>query len=64
MGLTRPFGWLFQARGEFMDLDPEPYAQSRGFCEDLNAERLSFLTLTSAKPELEAFRLIMCTFRA
>ncbi|KAK8134625.1 hypothetical protein PG984_006637 [Apiospora sp. TS-2023a] len=62
--LTRLFGRFFQVRDDFMNLSSELYAQGKGFCEDLDEEKLSFLLVTCARRDSEAFRQIMGIFRA
>ncbi|KAK8078112.1 hypothetical protein PG996_004282 [Apiospora saccharicola] len=62
--LTRLFGRFFQVRDDFMNLSSDLYAQGKGFCEDLDEEKLSFLLVTCAKRDPEAFRQIMGIFRA
>ncbi|KAK8086393.1 hypothetical protein PG994_001367 [Apiospora phragmitis] len=62
--LTRLFGRFFQVRDDFMNLNSELYAQGKGFCEDLDEEKLSFLLVTCANKDPDAFRQIMGIFRA
>ncbi|KAK8129662.1 hypothetical protein PG999_002042 [Apiospora kogelbergensis] len=62
--LTRLFGRFFQVRDDFMNISSELYAQGKGFCEDLDEEKLSFLLITCAKNDPGAFQQIMGIFRA
>lgn len=62
--LTRLFGRFFQVRDDFMNLNSELYAQGKGFCEDLDEEKLSYLLIVCARRDPAAFRHIMGIFRA
>ncbi|KAK8068694.1 geranylgeranyl pyrophosphate synthase protein [Apiospora phragmitis] len=62
--LTRLFGRFFQVRDDFMNLNSDLYAQGKGFCEDLDEEKLSFPLITCAKNDPEAFQQIIGIFRA
>ncbi|KAK7993058.1 hypothetical protein PG988_001852 [Apiospora saccharicola] len=62
--LTRLFGRFFQVRDDFMNLNSELYAQGKGFCEDLDEEKLSYLLVVCARRDPAAFRQIMGIFRA
>ncbi|KAK8131821.1 hypothetical protein PG984_008259 [Apiospora sp. TS-2023a] len=62
--LTRLFGRFFQVRDDFMNLNSELYAQGKGFCEDLDEEKLSYLLIVCARRDPAAFRQIMGIFRA
>ncbi|KAK7932727.1 hypothetical protein PG985_003439 [Apiospora marii] len=61
---TRLFGRFFQVRDDFMNLNSEHYAQGKGFCEDLDEEKLSYLLIVCARRDPAAFRKIMGIFRA
>ncbi|KAK8084202.1 hypothetical protein PG997_005473 [Apiospora hydei] len=62
--LTLLFGRFFQVRDDFMNLNSELYAQGKGFCEDLDEEKLSYLLIVCAKSDPDAYQQIMGIFRA
>lgn len=62
--LTRLFGRFFQVRDDFMNLNSDLYAQGKGFCEDLDEEKLSYLLVVCARRDPAAFRKIMGIFGA